>query len=197
MGSTLLPDGFDHPNTTGSPGTAELVRAIDRALRSAPSDEPPEHTSRRVAEVLAPFLDFKDLVDVRHLEPDPHAYKQHVLHVAPDGRFSLVALVWLPGQSTPIHDHTTWCVVGTYLGEEVETTYQLVPSAGGRRALAPVATMVNPAGTVAHLAPPGDIHLVRNGSDDLVISLHVYGTDVRVHGTSIRRCYDEFDVLGD
>jgi predicted metal-dependent enzyme (double-stranded beta helix superfamily) len=37
-------------------------------------------------------------------------YTQHLLHVSPSRRLSIVALVWLPGQRTPIHDHVSWCV---------------------------------------------------------------------------------------
>jgi predicted metal-dependent enzyme (double-stranded beta helix superfamily) len=36
-------------------------------------------------------------------------YRQHLLHVSECRRLSVVALVWLPGQSTPIHDHVSWC----------------------------------------------------------------------------------------
>jgi predicted metal-dependent enzyme (double-stranded beta helix superfamily) len=43
---------------------------------------------------------------------DPETYKSEVLHSEPDGSFSIVALVWRPGQVTPIHDHVTWCVFG-------------------------------------------------------------------------------------
>jgi predicted metal-dependent enzyme (double-stranded beta helix superfamily) len=41
---------------------------------------------------------------------DPATYRCHLLHAEPDGSFSVVALVWRPGQATPIHDHVTWCV---------------------------------------------------------------------------------------
>src|SRR5262249_47647979 len=51
-------------------------------------------------------------------EPDPDHYRQHILHAEEDGRFSIVALVWLPGQSTSVHDHVSWCVVGIHQGEE-------------------------------------------------------------------------------
>jgi len=36
-----------------------------------------------------------------HTRGFPDRYRQHVLHVSPDGAFSVVALVWLPGQKTP------------------------------------------------------------------------------------------------
>jgi len=33
-------------------------------------------------------------------------------HAEPDCSFSVTAMVWRPGQVTPIHDHVTWCVLG-------------------------------------------------------------------------------------
>ena len=51
---------------------------------------------------------------------DPRSYRSHVLHIEPDGAFSIVALVWRPGQVTPIHDHVTWCVFGVIEGVEYE-----------------------------------------------------------------------------
>lgn len=35
-----------------------------------------------------------------------------MLHAEPDGAFCILGLVWRPGQSTRIHDHTTCYVVG-------------------------------------------------------------------------------------
>ncbi|MET9182087.1 cysteine dioxygenase [Kitasatospora aureofaciens] len=186
------PDHRPQPATApgSSPRTVELAEVLTQAVRAAPGTEPADRTAERVARRLAGFLHHPDLLAVEHLQPSPSHYRQHVLHVDPQGRFSLVALVWLPGQATPVHDHTTWCVVGTYRGTEEETSYRFDRYPDGRAELKPVATTVNPPGTVTHLTPPGDIHLVRNGGDVLAVSLHVYGTDIRRHGSSIRRRYD-------
>src|SRR3954468_12234249 len=87
-------------------------------------------------------------------------YRQHVLHVSETGRLSIVALVWLPGQRTPIHDHVSWCVVGVYRGAERETRYRLVEHDGQRR-LVPAGTIEAPAGHVEVLVPPVEnIHSV-------------------------------------
>ncbi|WP_155370910.1 cysteine dioxygenase family protein [Catellatospora vulcania] len=139
----------------------------------------------RVARVLGRYLD-EPLLSRDQCAPDPDGYRQHVLHVEPGGGFSVVSLVWLPGQDTCIHDHVSWCVVGTYRGAEEETTYRLD---GGL--LTPVSTALNPQGQATWLQPPGDIHQVRNATDGLVVSIHVYGADVRTLGTSIRRRYHQ------
>lgn len=142
-----------------------------------------------VAARLRSWVTRDDLLASAQCEPDPNHYRQHVLHVEPDGSFSIVALVWLPGQETPIHDHISWCVVGVHRGQELETRYRQVEAAGATW-LVELDQVVNPVGSVAALTPPGDIHRVANAGDGLAISLHVYGADIGQLGSSIRRRYD-------
>jgi predicted metal-dependent enzyme (double-stranded beta helix superfamily) len=117
---------------------------------------------------------------------DPAGYQSHLLYAEPDGTFSLSAMVWLPGQQTMIHDHVAWCVTGVLQGHEHEEIFAL---ADGGRGLRLAARNVNPPGTVSGIAPPGDIHRVRNTGDTVAISMHVYGADISRLGNSIRREY--------
>jgi predicted metal-dependent enzyme (double-stranded beta helix superfamily) len=167
---------------TRSARLSELVADLDRAVRSDATDA---ETADAVARALTPYLGLDGLLRPEQREGDPDAYRQHLLHVAEDGAYSVVALVWLPGQSTPVHDHVCWCVVGVHEGDEEEYRYRLD---GGR--LVTTERLVNPRGAVSVALPPGDIHRVRNAGQDLAVSLHVYGADLRVAGTSIRRRYD-------
>ncbi|SEQ79440.1 Predicted metal-dependent enzyme of the double-stranded beta helix superfamily [Lentzea xinjiangensis] len=170
-----------------SPTATLLVSALRGAVAGGGDDAA---VAARVAGTLAGHLTDPFLLSAAQREPDPTAYRQHVLHVEPDGSFSVVALVWLPGQETCVHDHVSWCVVGTYVGEEEETTYRL---RGDR--LVPLRVNRTPEGVASYLVPPGDIHKVCNNSSSLAISLHVYGADIGVLGTSIRRRYD-LPVIG-
>ncbi len=122
----------------------------------------------------------------------PDGYCCHTLHAEPDGSFSICALVWRPGQVTAIHDHVAWCVFGVLQGVEFEELYALGP---GEQYLEKTGEAINPAGEVGGFAPPGDIHRVRNFTDDIAISLHVYGTDISRLGSSVRRVY-ELPLLG-
>src|SRR5262245_26208284 len=99
---------------------ADLSADLDRAVRGHRSDA---HTAEAVSAALAPYLGGEGLLTADQRVGDPERYRQHVLHVADDGAFSLVALVWLPGQATPIHDHLSWCVVGVHEGDEEEIRY--------------------------------------------------------------------------
>jgi predicted metal-dependent enzyme (double-stranded beta helix superfamily) len=103
---------------------------------------------------------------------------------AEDG-FSLVALVIGPGQRTSIHDHLTWCVVTVLSGTEDETVYL---DRGDHLIKAGHST--NTTGSVTPLTPPGDIHRVCNSGGVAAVSLHVYGVDLRLTASSVRRIYD-------
>jgi len=130
-----------------------------------------------------------------HREGDPDGYRQHLLHVSADRRLSIVALVWLPGQSTPIHDHVSWCVVGVYEGRERETRYRAVES-GGRRHLEAAGTIEALPGHVEVIVPSAeaDIHAVTAVGAKPTISIHVYGADIERRGTSIYRRFDDWAI---
>ncbi|MDD7942339.1 cysteine dioxygenase family protein [Actinomycetospora lutea] len=161
---------------------AALTSDLDAAVRQS---APGLARVDAVGEALAPYLGDPRLLSPAQCVGDPEHYRQHLLHVADDGAFSLVALVWLPGQTTPIHDHLSWCVVGVHAGEEHETRYLRVAD----RLVVDGEDVAGP-GTVTGLLPPGDIHKVTNTAPTTTISLHVYGVDVRRLGSSIRRRYD-------
>jgi 3-mercaptopropionate dioxygenase len=103
--------------------------------------------------------------------PSPESYRQYLLHCDPMERFSVVSFVWMPGQRTPIHDHTVWGLVGVMRGEEQceEFSAQIRPA--GRH---PVRR-----GEVDRVSPRiGDIHVVANEGREVAVSIHVYGANI-------------------
>jgi len=172
---------------TLTPAIAALAADVATVVRS---DAPAIEVSRQVADTLTPFLAMPDLLDADQTRGRADCYTQHVLYVDPASRFSIVSLVWMPGQRTVIHDHVSWCVVGVYQGVEQETLYRLVDDGLEPAHLVRTGQSANLAAMTSFFAPPGDIHEVCNASDDTVISVHVYGADVSTLGTSIRRRYD-------
>ena len=162
-----------------------LVADLDHAVRSTRGND--VETLDAVCAALQPALTSTGLLLPEQRVGDPSAYRSHVLHVAPDGAFSLVALVWLPGQATAIHDHLSWCVVGVHEGAEHETRYHLT----GDGHLVESGTRGRVPRRRRGLLPPGDIHRVHNSGATTAISLHVYGADLSLVGSSIRRVYPE------
>ncbi len=169
-----------------APRLKDLVVAIREGVRIGTD---PRGCADRAATALRPFLADSDLLLPEHREPDPARYRQSILHVEDDGSFSVVALIWLPGQATPVHDHVSWCVVGVYEGQEHETRYR-ISLEDGTSYLVEAGEAVNREGSVTALTPPGDIHRVENRGPGAAISLHVYGADIGTLGSSIRRTYD-------
>ena len=151
-----------------------------------------------IADRLALLLREPGWLAPEHHLPGTDTYRQHLLHVTPDRCLSVVALVWLPGQHTPIHDHVSWCIVGVYEGRERETRYRAVESGGGRH-LEAVGTIDALPGHVEVIEPdsPEDIHAVTAVGDAPTISIHVYGADIEARGTSIYRRFDDWPVRED
>jgi predicted metal-dependent enzyme (double-stranded beta helix superfamily) len=142
-------------------------------------------TAVLVSGELRRHLPSPDVLTAQERLGDPATYQSHTLYAAPDGGFSIVGLVWRPGQITPIHDHVTWCVFGVLQGSEHEELYV---HEGDH--LLSVGVNDNRVGDISGFAPPGDIHRVRNSGDTTAISIHVYGTDVSRIDSSVRRVYD-------
>src|SRR5919197_3047780 len=139
-------------------------------------------TAQLIADQLRRHLPTVDVLTPEQRFGSPDDYCAHTLYVEPDGSFSIVALVWRPGQITRIHDHVTWCVLGVIQGVENEELFDADLNLVGRNE--------NHVGDVSGFAPPGDIHRVRNTSETTAISIHIYGTDITRIGSSARRYYD-------
>jgi 3-mercaptopropionate dioxygenase len=160
-------------------GLGELVAGVriaidDRADWST--------TAQLVADQLRAHLPGPEILTPEQRLGSPDNAASHTLHVEPDGSFSITAVVWRPGQITRIHDHTTWCVFGVLEGVEHEEVFDADLNLIGHNE--------GQVGDVNGFAPPGDIHRVHNTSDEVAITLHIYGTDVTRIGSSARRYYD-------
>ncbi|PZG25046.1 cysteine dioxygenase [Spongiactinospora gelatinilytica] len=163
------------------PDLAEFTRAVGAIVARGLA---PRDTARAVAALLREGMPpVSALLIEERRAGDPAGYVSHVLHARPE--FSIAAVVWRPGQATVIHDHVAWCAFGVLSGIEHETLYRL----DGDR-LVETGHADNRPGEAGGFAPPGDIHMVRNTSAEVGVSLHVYGADLGRLGSSIRRVYD-------
>jgi len=156
--------------TAVSPVRTRCPASLVAAIRSATSQhEDWQQTAELVAAELRGNLPpVTDLLTAAEREGDLAGYQCHVLHLEPDGSFSVTAMVWRPGQVTPIHDHVTWCVFGVLQGVEYEELFML--AADGSH-LVDVGRSEGRPGEVSGLAPPGDIHRVRNIGDGVAAHL--------------------------
>jgi 3-mercaptopropionate dioxygenase len=118
-----------------------------------------------------------------HFRSDPGHYARNAIHIAPSGNLSLFALVWLPGQWTPVHDHGSWGVVGIVRGVLEERSYM---SATGEitadrdiRLKRGGVVLLNPGSVSSFVPNPDHIHMTGvPGGREACISLHLYGRNM-------------------
>ena len=172
------------------PPVSGSLDAFYAAIRNAThSTQDWERTARSVAGLVSMSLPHLDhVLAAVPVEARAGHDRSQLLHVEPDGSFSVVALLSRPGQATSIHDHTSWCVVALISGTEYEERFRLDPTCDY---LTLISTSDQMEGTVTGFAPPGDIHRVTNPDDTLAVSLHIYGTDLHRVTNSVRRTYHQ------
>ena len=120
----------------------------------------------------------------------PEFYQQYLLHCDPLERFSVVCLVWGPGQRTPVHDHGVWGLIGVLRGAERCQRYRIADD--GSLQADGDEQRSNP-GDIEAVSPIlGDIHRVANAFDDAAsISIHLYGANI---GAIARHVFDPVSV---
>jgi 3-mercaptopropionate dioxygenase len=147
-----------------------FVADFTRLVESGPNE-------RRVLDegggLLAQLVANDDWLPDECAVADRERYQQYLLHCDPLERFSVVSFVWGPGQSTPIHDHTVWGLIGMLRGAELAHDWDLKSGHKART------TRLDP-GKVAAVSPTiGDVHKVENAFGDRIsISIHVYGANI-------------------
>lgn len=126
--------------------------------------------------LLGQLVAVDDWLPDAYAQPSPERYQQYLLHCDSRERFSVVSFVWGPGQSTPVHDHTVWGLIGILRGSELVESYRREED--GTLVRDGVDTLEE--GAVDAVSPRiGDIHRVSNGRADAPsVSIHVYGANI-------------------
>ena len=152
------------------------LRHFIEALEPLLDQDEPSIVAQGTA-LLRELVAHDDWLPQEAARPDPQYYRQYLLYRDPAARFSVVSFVWGPGQSTPIHDHTVWGLIGLLRGAEISQDYRrradgsLEKSGQPQRLETGVVTAVSPS--------LGDIHQVFNAYDDRIsVGIHVYGADI-------------------
>lgn len=151
-----------------------FIGALAELIDSAPRED---DLLRQGSELLARLVRHDDWLPDECARPDPQRYQQYLLHTDSRQRFSVVSFVWGPGQSTPIHDHRVWGLIGMLRGKENAQGFKRAADGALIADGSPV--QLQP-GQVEAVSPTvGDIHQVSNAFDDQVsISIHVYGANI-------------------
>lgn len=159
------------------PHLATYVGAIDDLIDVGSDDLP-----RRVAQEVSKLVANHGWLPETCCEPGDECYRRHLLYADPAGRYTVLAVVWRPGQTTPVHGHTAWGAVGVYQGNPSVDVYTYeeggAPVLKGKFCCCP--------GQVSHVTEGVDApHRIFNDSDDIAITIHTYGRDLTEDPASI------------
>ena len=162
------------PALDQTPRLLHFVTQLDDLLRRTDNEA---MILERGQVLLSQLLSQDDWLPDEFAQPNPERYQQYLLYADPKDRFSVVSFVWGPGQSTPIHDHTVWGLVGVLRGAEL--TQPFAQDAQGRWLPSGAQQRIGAAQVEAVSPRIGDVHRVWNAlSDQPSISIHVYGGNI-------------------
>ncbi len=163
----------------------QFVQESEAIVRKYPSES---EVLLHLKPALERLIQTPESVPTEAFAPRKDRFAMNLLHLPKDKGYSVIGGVWKPGQTTPIHDHLTWALIGVYNGEEREALFRRTDDGSNAKfaKLEKVRERVNTKGHVTVLGHTG-IHRVDNLTGKTVTSIHVYGRDI---GPSERHSYD-------
>jgi predicted metal-dependent enzyme (double-stranded beta helix superfamily) len=143
---------------------------------------------RRMVAALARAAGDRNLLTPEQRVPSADRYARHVVYGDPAGRFTILSLVWMPGQFSPTHAHETWCAFATCENTLTETEYAF--NHATMKAVH-LRTVERRAGYCSFgQAGLDQIHRLGNAGVMPAVSLHVYGVESGRIGTHVNRKVD-------
>lgn len=155
-----------------------LIDRLDHAVAN-PDDE---SCCRRVKQALTDAVTSGGFsLPAPWLAPAPDRYARRLLHRDPGGRYTVIVMVWGPGQGTPLHDHAgIWCVECVYRGRVRVTSYAVRggdPETGIVQFDQQEEIVAGP-GEAGALIPPFEYHVIANADPTPSVTIHVYGGEM-------------------
>ncbi len=163
----------------------EFIQDVDGVVRGYSSES---EILLHLRPVLEKLVSSPASVPAKAFTPRKDRFAMNLLKMPLDEAYSIIGGVWHPGQTTPIHDHLTWALIGVYEGEEREALFRRTDDGSNPKLakIQQVSERVQKKGHVTVLGHTG-IHRVDNISLKPTLSVHVYGRDI---GNAERHSYD-------
>ncbi len=155
-------------------GFEELVGLIDRALAGKGEDQVASQVKKILEDVIcSQSVRLPPAMKVAQSD----RYARRLLYRSSRYGYEVIALIWGPGQGTPLHDHAgIWCVDGVLAGCVEVTQYDLLQVNGDLCRFQPQQTVRAGVGMAGCLIPPFEYHTIHNAiADANSITIHVYG----------------------
>jgi predicted metal-dependent enzyme (double-stranded beta helix superfamily) len=183
----------NRPDLLPAPSLPRLVVLLMAEIGAA-CEGPAEAMGGRIAEALRRAAATPGLLTPALRTGQPHCYARRTIASDPAGRFTLLSLVWNPGQFSPPHAHDAWCAYAVAENALTETLFDFDAASGKA---VPAAVSLREPG-YACFALPGleQIHRLGNAGDVPAISIHAYGVEGSRVGTHVNRLIDVAEAKG-
>lgn len=158
---------------TAFPGLGELIRLTEEALGQRDCTAIVATLRARLPALIARH---RGALGGEFLRADPQRRRRVELHHCPVLGYQILAMIWGPGQGTPIHDHhELWGVESTWHGELLVADFQPTTVAGELVRLEPRDAVCMRTGEALGLTPEQGLHLCRNPSQrEVAVTVHIY-----------------------
>jgi predicted metal-dependent enzyme (double-stranded beta helix superfamily) len=142
-----------------------MLARIAAALRGTQGDP-----SAAVAAAIGAHVADPTLLLGRACPCRAEGYIRHLLYEEPEEGWAVAALVWRPGQMSPVHAHHAWCAFGVHRGVLTETFFM-----PGEPPVPTGIALRRPGDTSCGPPRPDAIHRLANLGTETAISIHAYG----------------------
>ena len=149
---------------------------------------PADAMGERIAIALRAAAAVPDLLSAELRTPRPGCYARHTIASDPAGRFTLLSIVWSPGQFSPPHAHDAWCAYAVAENALTETLYDFDAQSG--KVVAAGVSAREPGYACFAAAGLEQIHRLGNAGGVPAISIHCYGVEGSRVGTHVNRLMD-------
>lgn len=132
------------------------------------------------AKYLRNLINNRSLLSEQEIISIAHGYTDSFVYRSSKNGFVIQVFAWGGKSRTNIHDHRTWGLMGIYKNKLGITEYSLIPLERHRTYdLTESQDFIAGEGDVCYILPPGEeIHKVYNPTDELSISIHIYGKQI-------------------
>jgi predicted metal-dependent enzyme (double-stranded beta helix superfamily) len=173
--------------TVVAPALTDPIALLMAAVGDA-CDGPADAMGARIVQALRTAAAVPNLLSDELRAPHAGCYARHTIAADPAGRFTLLSIVWGPGQVSPPHAHDTWCAYAVLENTLTETLFAFDAASG--KAIAGDTAERAPGYACFAAAGLEQIHRLGNAGGVPAISLHVYGVDGSRVGTHVNRLMD-------
>jgi predicted metal-dependent enzyme (double-stranded beta helix superfamily) len=149
-------------------------------LDSAVNTEDDCKRCRNVKDVLHEVvLSQRDFISDPFLQPAKDRYARRLLHRDPQGKYTVLVMVWDKGQGTALHDHAgMWCVECVYRGRIRVVSYSCKSETEGVFDFQREKEVYAGIADAGALIPPFDYHTIENAEETPAVTIHVYGGEM-------------------